>query len=166
VPSEVSQGNFSDLDKLINLTHPGKIILLGDLFHSRHNSEWEQFKQWRCKYEYIIFHLVLGNHDILKKEAYDECQLIIHPDDYVLKPFVFSHEPKLHSSSAYNLAGHIHPSVHVKGKGRQNLKFRCFYFGENYGLLPAFGNFTGTCVIEPLAGDSVFLILENKIVKM
>jgi hypothetical protein len=40
----------------------------------------------------------------------------------------------------------------------------CFYFGRDYGLLPAFGEFTGTAVIRPRVGESVFVLAGDEIV--
>lgn len=166
VPAEVGKYNFLDLELLIAVTQPKEVILLGDLFHSKINSEWEAFRQWRCRHEGIAFHLVLGNHDILKRETYHECQLTIHPSTYSLPPFVFSHEPLENAGLGYNLAGHIHPGVRVSGKGRQSLKLKCFFFRPTGALLPAFGHFTGSCCLQPTAEDEVFLILENSVMKM
>lgn len=166
VPSEVADYNFLDLDALMLATQPKEVILLGDLFHSKINSEWEAFRQWRCQHEGIAFHLVMGNHDILKKETYHECQLTMYALTYQVLPFVFSHEPLNDATLGYNLAGHIHPSVKVMGKGRQSIKLTCFHFSPLGAVLPAFGNFTGSCIIKPEKTDDVFLILENSVVKM
>ncbi len=166
VPAEVGDNNFIDLELLIAATQPREVILLGDLFHSKINSEWEAFRQWRCRHDEIIFHLVIGNHDILKKETYQECQLTIHPTIYSLPPFVFSHEPLKNEALGYNLAGHIHPGVRVSGKGRLSLKLKCFFFSPSGALLPAFGHFTGSCCLQPTADDEVFLVLEKSVVKM
>jgi len=43
--------------------------------------------------------------------------------------------------------------------GKQSLQFPCFYFGEQYAVLPAFGRFTGTVSIDPLPESNVFAIL-------
>ena len=63
----------------------------------------------------------------------------------------------------YPLAGHVHPSVALGGNGRA-MTLPCFYFGRDYALLPAFGEFTGTAVIRPRAGESVFVLAGDEIV--
>lgn len=167
VPSEVALENFNTLSALIETTQATAIFFLGDLFHSTHNSEWEEFKAWRKKFPLLIFHLVMGNHDILHKKEYEDLNLIVHPTSYVVAPFVFSHKPMYTASPlGYNIAGHIHPSVQIKGNGRQKLKINCFYFTNHYALLPAFGSFTGSCCLEIKGGDHVFLVLKNSVVKM
>jgi len=38
--------------------------------------------------------------------------------------------------------------------------------GPETGVLPAFGEFTGNHIIQPKKGDQVFVIAENRIVKI
>ena len=40
----------------------------------------------------------------------------------------------------------------------------CFYFGRDYALLPAFGEFTGTAVVRPRAGEGVFVLAGDEVV--
>ena len=63
----------------------------------------------------------------------------------------------------YPVAGHVHPAVTLSGNGRA-LSLPCFYFGREYALLPAFGEFTGTAVIRPRAGERVFVLAGDEIV--
>ena len=167
VPNQVAKQNLNNLSELLEYTQATKVLLLGDLFHSSHNVEWEQFKLWRSNYAHVQMHLVMGNHDILLKEDYEDLDLIIHSTTLTIAPFVFSHKPLMKPSTlGYNIAGHIHPAVKIHGNGRQSLKLNCFYFSPHYALLPAFGNFTGTCCLETKEEDDVFLILKNKVVRM
>jgi metallophosphoesterase superfamily enzyme len=59
-----------------------------------------------------------------------------------------------------------HPGILIRGLGKQSLRFPCFYFGEQYAILPAFGNFTGFSLIEPSSRENVFAIVENKIIQI
>jgi metallophosphoesterase superfamily enzyme len=63
----------------------------------------------------------------------------------------------------YNFAGHIHPGVSLRGKGRQALTLPCFYFGTNQAYLPAFGKFTGLARITPCKDDRVYVVAEDKV---
>ena len=63
----------------------------------------------------------------------------------------------------YPVAGHVHPAVALGGNGRA-ITLPCFYFGRDYALLPAFGEFTGTAVVRPRAGESVFVLAGDEIV--
>jgi hypothetical protein len=52
----------------------------------------------------------------------------------------------------------------MKGKGKQSLKFPCFYFTDSEAFMPAFGKFTGLHIIEPVKIASVFAIAENQVI--
>jgi metallophosphoesterase superfamily enzyme len=90
-----------------------------------------------------------------------------------LGPFLLTHHPLEESSEQpgaevtpkyYNLAGHLHPGVTLRGGGRQSVTLPCFYFGRNTGLLPAFGAFTGLARIKPRKEDKVYVIADEKII--
>jgi len=63
----------------------------------------------------------------------------------------------------YPVAGHVHPAVALSGNGR-TMTLPCFYFGHDYALLPAFGEFTGTAVVRPRAGERVFVLAGGEII--
>lgn len=151
------------IEKLINQYEPKEVIFLGDLFHSDHNQGWEIFRRWVRSRTPLQFILVLGNHDVLEAPAYHIKNLeVIQVLD--CPPFSLTHIPE--ETSLYNLAGHIHPALRLRGKGRQSLRLPCFYFGKDNGILPAFGNFTGTARITPGKEDNLFVIADSKVVKV
>jgi len=151
------------LDKLIAKFKPQQVIFLGDLFHSDHNQGWEVFKRWIKSKAPLPFKLVLGNHDVLDESSYRISNLEVM-EKLSLHHFDLTHIPE--ETELYNLAGHIHPAVRLTGKGRQSLRLPCFYFGKKNGLLPAFGNFTGTAKINIDKTDAVFAIADNKVVRV
>ncbi len=151
------------IEKLINEFQPREVVFLGDLFHSDHNQGWEIFRRWIRSKDPLQFRLVLGNHDVLEAPAYHIKNLeVIEVLDCA--PFSLTHIPE--ETSYYNLAGHIHPAVKLRGKGRQSLRLPCFYFGPQNGILPAFGNFTGTARISITKEDELFVIADHKVVKV
>lgn len=161
IPQEV---HFDDLNKvtlLIEALAPSKIFFLGDLFHSDLNAEWWVFIDWIQQHRWIEFTLVKGNHDILPDELFTDANLRV-VDELELAPFHFTHIQENHEH-LYNLSGHIHPAVRLLGAGKQGVTLPCFHFAERHGLLPAFGNFTGTAVIKPRAKDSVYVIADNTV---
>ncbi|RNC79931.1 MAG: ligase-associated DNA damage response endonuclease PdeM [Balneola sp.] len=167
VPSGVNNENLNRIDSLIERFKPNQVLFLGDLFHSDKNIEWELFKNWRTNYSSLEMILAMGNHDFYSPEEYEALGLICTSIiDSV--PFTFCHDYTLIDSSNknYTISGHIHPSVILKGKARQKLRIPCFYFGEQFGLLPAFGGFTGTHPITPKSGEQVYGIVNQEIVRM
>ena|SRR5918993_3528952 len=166
VPSKANDRNIELLLDLLQLTKPERVICLGDLFHSHYNPEWEVFGEVVKHFRGISFELVLGNHDIMSKVQYSRKGILLH-DTLRLDPFIFTHHPMSEiEKQCYNIAGHIHPGVNLRGKGKQSVTLPCFYFGECSGLLPAFGMFTGLAKIRPKKADKVFVIVEEKIVEM
>lgn len=151
------------LEKLIQTHKPMEVVLLGDLFHSDHNQGWEIFKRWLKSKSPLNFKLVLGNHDVLDFSNYRISNLEVM-EELNLEPFNFTHIPEDHE--LYNIAGHIHPAVKLRGKAKQSVRIPCYYFGKQNGIIPAFGNFTGTARINIGKSDDVFGVAENKVVKI
>jgi len=166
VPSKANDRNLELLIDVLNITKPERVICLGDLFHSHYNPEWEVFGEVVKHFGNISFELVLGNHDIMSRIQYARKGIILH-DTLRLDPFIFTHHPLPEiEMQCYNIAGHIHPGVNLRGKGKQSLTLPCFYFGQCAGLLPAFGMFTGLAKIRPKKEDKIFVIVEDKIMEV
>jgi len=151
------------LDRLIERLKPECVIFLGDLFHSDHNQGWEVFKRWVKSKAPLPFKLILGNHDILQTKQYKISNMEV-VDKLIEPPFEMTHIPE--QNELYNLAGHIHPAIRMKGKGLQSIRLPCFFFGQNQAVLPAFGNFTGTARIKIKKRDAVYAIADGKVVKV
>lgn len=166
VPQNTNKSNLDRLILLIQKHAPDRVIFLGDLFHSHYNIEVEEFKNVLDSFAEISFELVQGNHDIMSPYQYEKLKIKVHKDQLNLGTFVLTHEPLEEEHQNYNLAGHIHPSVRLKGRGRQQLKFPCFYFGEHRGLLPAFGEFTGTHSLKPKPKDKIFIIVNDEVISV
>ncbi|HEY9046005.1 MAG TPA: ligase-associated DNA damage response endonuclease PdeM [Ohtaekwangia sp.] len=164
VPSKANDRNLEMLIELLQQVKPARLICLGDLFHSHYNQEWEVFGEVIKHFSHVSFELVLGNHDIMSELQYTRKGIIVH-DELVLDQFILTHHPMEEIDAAqYNMAGHVHPGVHLRGKGRQAITLPCFYFGKNHALLPAFGMFTGLARIQPKKDDRVFAIVEDKVI--
>jgi uncharacterized protein len=52
------------------------------------------------------------------------------------------------------LAGHIHPTICLRGPGRDSMRFPCFVLQGRQVILPAFGEFTGGAAVSygPMTG--------------
>jgi DNA ligase-associated metallophosphoesterase len=163
LPHQAEQENLAQLSHLILNEQVDRVMILGDLFHSHINEQWPIFKDFLKKFAPLPFVLVKGNHDILHKSAYAADNLTIYPDTLEEGPFCFSHHPQK-DAERYNIHGHIHPSVLLRGAGLQSLKLPCFHFGAQHLVVPAFGVFTGTAKIEPKKEDSIYVITEEKVI--
>jgi len=163
VPSKANDHNLELFIDLVQMCNPKRIVCLGDLFHSHYNAEWEVFGEVVKHFSSINFDLVLGNHDIMGKYQYHRKGIALH-DTLRIGNFLLTHHP-LESvpEGIYNFAGHIHPGVSLRGRGRQAITLPCFYFGDRQAFLPAFGKFTGLARIAPKKKDKIYIVAENKV---
>lgn len=168
VPQAVFKEDMQRLFTLIQQYQPGRLIIIGDMFHSRSNKEHDFFLKWRNDLSALPFQLVKGNHDILKKEWYQKADITVVDEQLIIGQFVFTHDIAdcIPCEDKYTFSGHIHPGVGISGLSRQSLHFPCFYFAENYAVLPAFSRFTGIYTIKPKKQEAAYAIVENNIIKI
>lgn len=167
-PSTINAKNLERLGRLIQIHQPTTLLILGDLFHSKANREWLEFEEWLEDFRELDIRLVTGNHDLLHQSFYESANISVH-ENFELDGFLFVHDPddlNEPDSSAIVVAGHIHPGISLKGKGRQSLRFPCFLFSDERILLPAFGEFTGLHTIKPEEGEEVFVVVEGNVLEL
>ena len=160
VPKDLAQKNIRALSEILEKHKPKELLILGDLFHSEHNAEWEDLKALRFHYSAVIFHLVMGNHDFFPLIEYKKANLKV---SRVFKRdgIVFTHEPI--KTKLFNIYGHIHPAIRLKGFALQSLRLPCFFIEKDQMVLPAFGAFTGLYSMKVKAKTKIFAIAEGKI---
>ena len=70
----------------------------------------------------------------LDNHWYEEADINVHNTPYAIKHFLFAHDilkPKLTvEADKYAFSGHVHPGITIRGKGKQSLRFPCFYFAK------------------------------------
>lgn len=166
---------LEDLQRLFNLLQfykPEKLIVVGDLFHSRSNKEHLLFEKWRKDFEQLEILLVKGNHDVLKPDWYEQTRINVFADTPLkINAFAFTHdyldiEKYSEHQDAYFFTGHLHPGISIRGKSRQHLSFPCFYFNETFAVLPAFSKFSGLALINKKKTDNVFAIVNGELIEM
>ena len=136
------KNNFARIKKIVKKFSPEKLIILGDLFHSKYSIDKTLQKKVEDLPELLKTNveLVLGNHDV----GCDIKNIKIF-DIRKTKNITFSHEPvNLKNNKNLNICGHYHPKIHLKNNG-DKLSFRCFAMDKtkNTLFLPAFGDLTG-----------------------
>jgi metallophosphoesterase superfamily enzyme len=62
------------------------------------------------------------------------------------------------------LSGHVHPGARLYGAGRERVRVPCYWFGRQYAVLPAFGEFTGLADINAGAGDRVWVTTGEEVI--
>ena len=161
----------ADLDRLsgcIERSGARRLALLGDLIHARAGraeATLAAISAWRERHAALQLLLVRGNHDQHAGDPPAAWNIETVDAPYLEAPFVLRHHPEP-STEGYTLAGHLHPAVAMNGSGRQRLRLPCFWFGATVGVLPAFGGLTGSAVVAPAAGDNVFVIADDQVLRV
>jgi len=163
VPRDAVYKNFTLLQALLDEYHPKVVCFLGDLFHSNLNSEWQLFEEW-VKGVHARIILVAGNHDIITPLRYEALGILMVPE-LVWGPFLLTHYPE-ERDGLFNFSGHVHPAVKLRGSGRQTLRLPCFFKNRHQLILPAFGAFTGTYVLEKKQEDEIYAIADSAVIKI
>ena len=168
IPQNVFKEDIQCLIDQISSFNPQQLIIVGDLFHSEANKEIQLFEKWRKDLASIHFHLIKGNHDILKDQWYQNANIQIHQSEMTIGKFRFVHDinSATNDSALYSFTGHIHPGIRLNGIAKQSLRFPCFYFGKEYAVLPDFSRFTGLHLIEPKKKETVIAIADDAIIQM
>lgn len=163
IPRQAIVENFSLLDQTLEYFRPAKLFFLGDLFHSYMNSEWQLFENWVAKTK-IPMILIAGNHDIICPSKYEALGIQM-VSELAIDSFLLTHYP-CERIGLFNFSGHVHPAVRLRGKGRQSLRLPCFFKTGYQLILPAFGSFTGTHILDIKSGDEVYAIADSQVIKI
>jgi DNA ligase-associated metallophosphoesterase len=167
LPSGTTAENVERLGRAIDKTGAKQVVFLGDFLHSaqgRTQSTFEGFGGWRESRKSVDLTIVRGNHDKKAGDPPEAWGARCIEAGEKLGPFVLNHEPGA-ARAGYALAGHIHPAVRLSTCG-ETLRLPCFWFGARFGVLPAFGAFTGNAEVLPRHGDQVFVIAEQEVLQV
>lgn len=166
IPQTSVEKEFSNLRKIIAKYPTERIILLGDLFHSEWNEDWELFKEMLEELVDLEIILTRGNHDIIdfSKHGVGNIEVV---DQYLLKnKFMFAHEPIIGVSDQYMMVtGHVHPGALIPMKGKQSYKFPCFLLEGKQLIIPAFGELTGLYILPKTPTNRQFLVVADTILE-
>jgi DNA ligase-associated metallophosphoesterase len=168
LPSGTTRDNVVRLDRAIAKTGAKEVVFLGDFLHSaqgRVPATFAAFAAWREQRAAVTMTMVRGNHDRKAGDPPPEWRMRCVEEGEAAAPFVFNHHPGP-SRAGYALSGHIHPAVRLSAAGEKSLRLPCFWFGARYGVLPAFGAFTGNADVLPRQGDQVFVIAEEEVLNV
>lgn len=173
VPESTTDADLGRLSRLINRWSPSRLLILGDLLHSRSGrstSTMSAFGEWRAGFPALEVVLVRGNHDLHAGDPPGEWRVRVEnapfADEYDCR-IVLGHDPESSIPHADNflLCGHIHPAVSIQGT-TNGIRAPCLWLGARVGVLPAFGSFTGTMCVAPKSGDRIFAIGSGEIVEI
>ncbi len=163
---EVAADDLQRLDRLLSQTAARRLVILGDMFHAPEGQTGPvevELARWRERNASLEVQLTLGNHDRECASLLARCgiEATTHLEIGGLE---LRHEVPA-EPGGYALGGHLHPAVSFSDQ-TGSFRLPCFWFTETFGVLPAFGSFTGTHVVERRRGDRVFAIADGKILQV
>lgn len=164
IPLQTQHNDEIRLARLVQQHKAERLIIAGDLFHSRENNEVDNFAHWRNAHRQLAIELVLGNHDILPEEKYTGNNIILHHAVLDAGPFLVSHDI-LDNADKFYIHGHLHPSFSASGKGRGSVKLPCFCMNAQRMVLPSFGSFTGSHRISSSEYRHIYLVAEDDVIQ-
>jgi DNA ligase-associated metallophosphoesterase len=168
IPEGSAQHDLQRLTGIVQTCGARRLLITGDLFHARSGctqqvlDEFSAFcEQLRQSHDTRIV-LVLGNHEqsLGKKFRPHEIGINRCEEEIIEPPFRFIHDHQSHFDAqpdSFTIAGHVHPTVTIKGTSGDRLTCRCFVTTGTTLTLPAFGSFTGGHKISPSDGTRVWL---------
>ena len=164
LPTQPLFQELENLQFLIDYYPCEKVYILGDLFHSDINEEWAIIEAFFNSQSIDII-LILGNHDKIPSFYLERTDLKVY-DQLRVNNILLRHHPLSSKAVENHICGHIHPAVSMRGYGRQRLKLPCFFLPTHQLMLPSFGLLTGTHTIKPKAGESVYVIADDSVIKV
>lgn len=166
VPGGTTAATLERLARALERTGARRVVFLGDFFHARGGraaGTLDTLARWRESHASLELMLVRGNHDLHAGDPPPELGIEACDGPCPEPPFAYAHHP-VDSPAGYVLAGHLHPSVTLRGTGRQRQRLPCFHFGARCGVLPAFGEFTGTAEVRVREGDRLYVVAEGEVI--
>lgn len=171
VPETPTFETLQRLTDLIDFIAPERLTILGDLFHAREamvGAPRQAFMEWVHEHRELDIRLIVGNHDRRALATADESLVASIGMSECLEeaPFCLAHDPPSGPREDYVLCGHIHPGFRFVVRGHRSQTAACFWFTEGFGVLPAFGSFTGLALVEPSDGDQIFLCTDREVIRV
>jgi len=157
VPAGNSVKDLARIEKLLRATCAARLVVLGDLVHSRasHQPELaEAFANWRAAHRQLEIQLVRGNHDRRAGATPAEWNIAEVAEPFDDGPLLLSHYPQTGGKPL--LCGHVHPTFAVRDFDRSFAAIPCFVVDPLQLILPAFGSFTGGCKMSVEPGRRMF----------
>lgn len=172
VPEATTAGTLARLDAALARCEGVRgLVFLGDLLHAargRGAATLEAVARWRDRHAGLALTLVRGNHDGHAGDPPPDWGVACVDEPFAapgLPGLALCHQPDA-VPGRYVLAGHVHPAVVLGGRAHQRLRLPCFHFGPEVGVLPAFGEFTGSHVMDRGPLDRVFACTGDGIVAL
>jgi DNA ligase-associated metallophosphoesterase len=168
VPAGTTSDNLARLDALVDRYPVRELVFLGDFLHARASRTpgvLDAAQAWRDALPVdVACTLIRGNHDSHAGDPPSSMRFDVVNEPWCVGPLALCHLPGASASASasarethFELAGHVHPAC-VLRNGADALRLPCFVMGEQAGLLPAFGAFTGTMTVRPWPDARIYAV--------
>ncbi|MHA1157260.1 MAG: ligase-associated DNA damage response endonuclease PdeM [Alphaproteobacteria bacterium] len=153
VPPYDTAETLARLEQAVARLSPRVVVALGDSFHDDGGparmapGDAARLAGLRAGREWIW---IAGNHDPVGAARLGGTRM----DELILGRITFRHEPGP-PPAAGEIAGHLHPSARVYGRGK-SVRRRCFVGDGHRLIMPAFGAYTGGLDIRDRAYAGLF----------
>lgn len=168
VPFGTTQTMLNTLSRAITKHAAERMVVLGDFVHSATRAEQDfesELKAWRTLHPDLALTLVAGNHDRGHSQLFAALDINVVSEPLLEPPFAFCHFHQANrDEKLFTFAGHIHPAARIPSRLNENAKVPCFAFSERVGILPAFGEFTGTAVVSANEFPNLYVVADNEII--
>ena len=165
VPRGTTSETLAALTALVERWRAQRVVFLGDFLHSARAHAAATIgavARWRRAHAALELVLVRGNHDGRAGDPPAHLGIEVVDEPHPFGGFALCHHPRARRGS-YVLAGHLHPCIGIGGRGFDHLRLPCFWLGDDVGVLPAFGAFTGMHPIHVGPADRVFAIADGAV---
>lgn len=167
IPNTISQVDLQRLTYLFHFYEVEKVLIVGDIIHSKTNSEVEKFQLWKQQWPHIQWILVKGNHDRLAQRDWEQLGLTNILDELNIQDLLFIHEPpKILKENTFYISGHIHPGVLLWSLSRSKIRLPAFVLQEQQLILPAFSQFTGLDTESIVGAEKYYVITDQSIIEL
>ncbi len=165
IPDGNMEADLARLTTVLDKTKARRLAILGDWIHAAvgcTDEVIETVQEWCQSHRQVEIHWIRGNHDRLSETVRSRFGF---EDSLFLDqaPFRLQHEPG-ENADRLTIAGHLHPTVSLGGRGFPRVRLPCFHVGERLAVLPAFTSFAGGNPSRPSMGSRVFLIASGEVV--
>jgi DNA ligase-associated metallophosphoesterase len=171
-PFGTSEETLRRLGALADWLGAERLVILGDFVHGKSSVTdglTESLRAWRRQRIALDCVIVLGNHDRRAAHLYEGCGFPSVAEPTLVAGIACRHHPldgDSHPPGPVTLAGHVHPVARISGSGRDSLRLPCFVIDGSQIVLPAFGEFTGGCLVRPTTGERIVLVSPGRLIEM
>lgn len=156
------------LSLLVQRFEVRRIVFLGTFLHaprSRAASTLSEVASWREAHPLLDLQLVRGPQDEHAVDPPWQWGIEVFDEPLMHGHLALCHQPRP-VPGAYALGGHLHPCVSVGGRTHDWVRMPCFWFTPEFGVLPAFGSFTGMQTIRAGKQERVFAATPQRVFEL